>query len=43
MDGRRVARLRVSANPPGANPPVPAGQLQGGQARIDSRTPQEGG
>jgi putative hemolysin len=47
MDGRRVARLRVSANSTGASaPPVPAGQVQAGQgvqARIDSRASEEGG
>jgi putative hemolysin len=40
MDGRRVARLRVSAEAP----PVPAGQAQGqGQSRLDSEAPTEGG
>jgi putative hemolysin len=36
MDGRRVARVRVSANPP--SPPVPAAP-----ARINSKVSQEGG
>jgi putative hemolysin len=39
LDGRRIARLRVSANAPNrAGPAVSAGQ-----ARVDSETPQEGG
>jgi putative hemolysin len=36
MDGRRVARVRVSASPP--SPPVPAAP-----ARINSNVSQEGG
>jgi putative hemolysin len=39
LDGRRIARLRVSADAPGASA-VPAGHSQ---ARLDSEAPQEGG
>jgi putative hemolysin len=53
MDGRRVARLRVTATSPvpatpaaqGAPvlPQTPAAQVPAGQVRLDSEAPQEGG
>jgi len=51
LDGRRIARLRVTASAPGpavpaaqANPAGPAGNtVSAGQVRLNSETPQEGG
>jgi magnesium and cobalt exporter, CNNM family len=40
MDGRRIARLRVFADP--SSPAVPAGH-PGSPVRLDSEAPQEGG
>jgi putative hemolysin len=48
LDGRRIARLRVSAAPANITSPAsPSGNAvsagSAGQARLDSETPQEGG
>ena len=50
LDGRRIARLRVTATaPPPASPSTPAGPpasqntVSAGQVRLNSETPQEGG
>jgi len=53
LDGRRIARLRVTATPPPASPPAspsapaspaaPHNTVSAGQVRLNSETPQEGG
>src|SRR5580704_3622301 len=48
LDGRRIARLRVSATPvptpsPPASPPTSHNAVSAGQVRLNSETPQEGG
>ena len=48
LDGRRIARLRVTANappPPPApvSPPASHNTVSAGQVRLNSETPQEGG
>src|SRR5580693_5422406 len=49
LDGRRIARLRVTATPPPASPSAPASPaapqntVSAGQVRLNSETPQEGG
>ena len=50
LDGRRIARLRVTAGPPPpAAPPAPAAPapaappVSAGQVRLDSEAPQDGG
>ncbi|MBV9208496.1 MAG: HlyC/CorC family transporter [Actinobacteria bacterium] len=46
MDGRRIARLRVTPQPPrppGPSAQPPASAVSAGQVRLDSDIPQEGG
>src|SRR5580704_3570032 len=44
LDGRRIARLRVSANAaPPPRPPASHNTVSAGQVRLNSETPQEGG